>query len=268
MSEDRPGASEPAASSPEEAGQAFAELVRIMDRLRSPGGCPWDGEQSHESLVRYLIEESYEVIEAIEGPCGVDAALLREELGDVLLQVVFHARIAAERPGSDGGFGILEVIEGLTEKLTRRHPQVFSGQDDAEDRAEEGAAGGEDLENLARRWEEIKKVEKPERRGPFDGIPPALPALASAEKTLNKAAKAGLELPGAVVLPGWETASEPQSEGYVEASPESVTREQRSVAAERAVGEHLLAVVRAARSLGVDPERALRQAVRAYRNGL
>ncbi|MCP3426806.1 hypothetical protein NBM05_12530 [Rothia sp. AR01] len=96
-----------------------------MDALRSPGGCPWDGEQTHRSLVRYLIEESYEVVEAIEEPGGVDRALLREELGDVLLQVVFHARIAEEVPAASGGFDVAEVVEELNAKLVRRHPHVF-----------------------------------------------------------------------------------------------------------------------------------------------
>ena len=244
---------EPDAARERRAAEAFARLVRLMDRLRGPGGCPWDGEQSHRSLVRYLIEESYEVVEAIEAPAGTDRALLREELGDVLLQVVFHARIAEEASEAAGRFGILEVIEGLNDKLIRRHPHVFEDRDPAAD--------GEGLEELTRRWDRIKQAEKPERSGPFAGIPPALPALANAEKTLNKAAKASLPLPEPAEIPG----SAPGQGAGVGLSPESVTDAQASPEAERAVGEHLLAVVSAARGLGVDPERALRSAVRAYR---
>lgn len=232
------------------AAAAFARLVEVMDRLRAPGGCPWDGEQTHASLVRYLIEETYEVLEAIEAPGGTDLALLREELGDVLLQVVFHARIAQETPPGEGGFGTAEVVEGLVEKLVRRHPHVFG--------LEGPGAETADLEALTRSWDELKKREKPERTGPFDGIPPALPALALAEKTLNKAAKAGLELPAAADVPelrGLET---------TELSPESVV-EGADAEAERLVGEHLLGVVARARELGTDPEKALRAAVRGWR---
>ena len=118
------------------AAEEFSRLIDIMDRLRAPGGCPWDREQTHESLVRYLIEESYEVVEAIESTDGVDFSLLREELGDVLLQVVFHALVAQE--AERGGFGIADVVRGLNEKLLRRHPHVFTGQ--ASPEGEPGAA--------------------------------------------------------------------------------------------------------------------------------
>ena len=94
-----------------------------MDRLRSPGGCPWDAEQTHDSLVRYLVEECYELVQAIEDG---DEAAIREELGDVLLQVLFHARVAAETPRSDGGFDIDDVAGDLVDKLIRRHPHVFA----------------------------------------------------------------------------------------------------------------------------------------------
>ncbi|MCT1366464.1 MazG nucleotide pyrophosphohydrolase domain-containing protein [uncultured Kocuria sp.] len=264
------------------AAEEFSRLIDIMDRLRAPGGCPWDREQTHESLVRYLIEESYEVVEAIESTDGVDFSLLREELGDVLLQVVFHARVAQE--AERGGFGIADVVRGLNEKLLRRHPHVFTGQ--ASPEGEPGAAespgrregsgesgdaaplGNAELEDLTRRWDEIKRAEKPERRDPFDGIPPALPALALAEKTLNKAAKASLPLPderghwsGSERADGPSSASETTAASQV--SPESVAPGS-SEAEEELLGHELLGLVAAARRRGVDPEKALRRAVREF----
>lgn len=242
----------------DEASEAFRELVDTMDRLRSPGGCPWDGEQTHASLVRYLIEEAYEVVEAIESPGGVDRTLLREELGDVLLQVVFHARVAEEVPAAEGGFGILDVVRGLNDKLVRRHPHVFEDlSEPSEAGGDEEQMGDEELEALTRRWDEIKRVEKPERTDPFDGIPPALPALALAEKTLNKAAKANLPLPDA----GTEASGRRLPRREV--SPESVAPG-TAEAAEAQVGADLLDTVVRARQLGVDPEKALRRAVREF----
>ncbi|WP_129360742.1 MULTISPECIES: MazG family protein [Micrococcaceae] len=254
---------------PETPTAAFEELVAIMDRLRSPGGCPWDGEQTHASLVRYLIEESYEVVEAIEAPNGVDRALLQEELGDVLLQVVFHARVAEEVPSEAGGFGIADVIQGLNAKLIRRHPHVFGGFADAEDGpVGERTLASDELETLTRRWDEIKRAEKPERKGPFDGIPPALPALALAEKTLSKAAKASLPLPEAVETLEHERSSEVVASSdhdrpQTQVSPESVAPGTTDDAEEE-IGRHLLGVVAHARERGVDPEKALRRAVRHF----
>ncbi|MGN6609416.1 MAG: MazG family protein [Jatrophihabitans sp.] len=147
--------------------------VEIMDRLRSPGGCPWDAEQTHESLTRYLIEEAYEVVEAIETG---DLHLLREELGDLLLQVLFHARIAQERPD---GFSIEDVAGDLADKLVRRHPHVFAG-------AEAGSA-----DDLNEAWERNKVVEK-QRTSAVDGVPVAQPALALAGKLVSRARRAGL----------------------------------------------------------------------------
>ena len=131
-----------------------------MDRLRSPGGCPWDAEQTHESLVPYLIEEAHEAVEAIESG---DRAHMAEELGDVLLQVVFHARVAQEHP--EAPFDIDDVAGGIVEKLVRRHPHVFADVD--ADTAAEVAAN----------WEQIKAAEKAGRTSVLDGIPAGLPAL-------------------------------------------------------------------------------------------
>ena len=154
------------------------ELVAVMDRLRSPGGCPWDAEQTHRTLAPYAIEEAYELAEAIEAD---DRAGLREELGDVLLQVVFHARLAQE--DADAPFDVDDVARDLVAKLVRRHPHVF---------ADESA---DDLHGL---WDRIKKGEK-QRESVFDGVPLALGALARAQKVAGRAERAGLTagVPGA-----------------------------------------------------------------------
>lgn len=152
----------------------LADLVAVMDRLRSPGGCPWDAEQDHRSLLPYAVEEVYEVVEAVESG---DRAALREELGDLLLQVVFHARVATEHP--DDPFDIDDVAAGVAEKLRRRHPHVF------------GDVVVTDAEDVHRRWDRIKRAEKA-RDSAFDGVPLALPALARAQKILSRARRAGL----------------------------------------------------------------------------
>jgi len=153
-----------------------ARLVAIMDRLRSPGGCPWDGEQTHASLARYLLEETYEVLEALDTG---DRVLLREELGDLLLQVVFHARIATEDPAAP--FGLDDIAGDVADKLVRRHPHVFAGE--PTDRAD-----------LHVSWERRKRAEK-QRRGVLDGIPTAIPALLLATKYLDRLAAAGAAVP-------------------------------------------------------------------------
>lgn len=153
------------------------DLVAVMDRLRSPGGCPWDAQQTHESLVPYAVEEAYEVVEAVENG---DRDNLREELGDLLLQVVFHARIAQEDP--ERPWGIDEVAADLVAKLIRRHPHVFAG------------AEPEDAEGVYRQWEQIKKAEKA-RASVFDGIPLGLGALARAQKVASRAQRTDLDVP-------------------------------------------------------------------------
>ena len=153
--------------------------VEVMDRLRSPGGCPWDAEQTHESLTRYLLEETYEVLEAIETG---NLALLREELGDLLLQVLFHARLTQELPPGEA-FGIDEVAGDLVDKLVRRHPHVFAG----------ASAGSAD--ELNETWERQKVAEKG-RTSAVDGVPTAQPALALAAKLVSRAGRARLELGG------------------------------------------------------------------------
>jgi len=155
-------------------GARLLDLVAVMDRLRSPEGCPWDAEQTHESLVPYLIEEAHELVEAIESG---DRTHMAEELGDVLLQVVFHARMAQEH--QDSPFGIDDVASGIVDKLVRRHPHVFAEVD------------AETADDVAANWELIKADEKPHRNSPMDGIPEGLPALARADKVATRLSAAG-----------------------------------------------------------------------------
>ncbi|MEO8518180.1 MAG: MazG family protein [Dermatophilaceae bacterium] len=162
-------------------GSRLLDLVAVMDRLRSPGGCPWDAEQTHESLVPYLIEEAHELVEAIETG---DRTHIQEELGDVLLQVAFHARMAQEHPESP--FGIDDVAGGIVDKMVRRHPHVFADGDPL-------SAG-----DVAAGWEQIKAAEKPHRSSPMDGVPEGLPALARASKAAARLDQAGFaDLAGA-----------------------------------------------------------------------
>ncbi len=200
-------------------------LVEVMDRLRSPGGCPWDARQTHRSLVEYLVEEAYETVEAIELE---DRAGLREELGDLLLQVVFHARIAEEDP--DDPWDLDDVARGIAEKLVRRHPHVFAG--DTVDSAEQ----------VERRWHE-RKAEEKGRSSVTDGIPESLPALLWAGKLLARSEGLDAEIPRAA-----------EGEALV-----------AGMADEDELGELLLGAVAAARSRGWDAESAVRQAARRHR---
>lgn len=215
------------------AGEAFKTLVETMARLRAPGGCPWDAEQTHASLIRYLVEEAYEVVEAVETGAEPNMPLLREELGDVLLQVVFHSDIAAANPH---GFDIVQVIEGLVQKLRSRHPDVFAAESEGSSEAPRTAA-----EQQAA-WDALKKKEKSDR-GALDGIPPHLPALAMAEKTAVKARKAGIILPP---------------------EPTSMDDDLRYMHTEEDFGELLFALVCRAQRNGLDAERALRSYIRRY----
>jgi XTP/dITP diphosphohydrolase len=201
-------------------GARLLDLVAVMDRLRSPGGCPWDAEQTHESLVPHLIEETHELVEAIESG---DRTHMAEELGDVLLQVAFHARIAQEH--DDLPFGIDDVAGGIVDKLVRRHPHVFA-------EVEAGTAQDGSAQDVSASWEQIKAAEKPHRTSPLDGVPESLPALARANKAAARLNRAGL---------GDLTVEAAQGDD---------------------VGPRLLALVLQARTAGVDPEAALRAVVR------
>jgi XTP/dITP diphosphohydrolase len=158
-------------------GARLLDAVAVMDRLRSPGGCPWDAEQTHASLAKYLLEEAYEAYEAIEAE---DSEALREEMGDVLLQVIFHARLAQERPD---GWSIDDAAGDLVDKLVNRHPHVFG--DGAAD------AAAVDADSLDRTWDQIKAAEKG-RTSVTDGVPMGQPSLSLAAKLQRRALRGGL----------------------------------------------------------------------------
>ena len=213
--------------------EGVGELLDVIAALREH--CPWMGALTHESLVEYLLEEAYEVAETIE--TGADEAELKGELGDVLLQVVLHARLAEER----GIFAFSDVVRGLTGKMIRRNPHVFRPDGSLQE------TFPATVEEIVLKWDAVKKAEKPERTSHFEGIPDALPALARAHKTLDRAERAGLSpLIGGSPL--------------VELADTSLANPQT----EAQLGELLLAVVSAARSRGFDAERALRGAVRRF----
>lgn len=204
-------------------GARLADAVNVMDVLRSPGGCPWDAKQTHESLAKYLLEEAHETVEAIDNG---DRDHLREELGDVLLQVLFHARVAADDP--DDPWDIDDVAGGLVDKLLRRHPHVFGDGD---------ASTPEEVEAS---WEQIKAAEKADRAESatplLEGIPRSLSTLLIADKVLARRERSGLtEL------------------------PDDKTDADNSGAD---LGDRLLALVAEGRRTGVDADAALRDAVR------
>ena len=219
------------------------DLEEIVRLLRAPGGCPWDAEQTHESIRRNFLEEAYEAVEAIEAD---DREHLVEELGDVLEQVVLHAQIAAD----DGAFTIDDVIHGLNEKLVRRHPHVFG---------EHAAAGdGGEVQDI---WDEVKAVERAAAgegdasRGLLDSVPRSLPALMQAQKISKRAAKAGFEWE--TVADIWDKVAEERSEFEREA-PGS---EERALE----FGDLLFALVNVARREGIDAEEALAASNRKFR---
>lgn len=217
---------------------SFNELLSIMKRLRGPGGCPWDAEQTHESLIRYLLEETYEVIEAIENKSPVH---LKEELGDLLLQPVFHAAIAEEA----GTFSMADIIETLCDKLIRRHPHVFGDMHIADSSAQ--------VEN----WEQIKKQEKgKERKSALSGVPPHLPALLKAQKITEKAARVGFD---------WEHVDQVMAkvmEELHEFEGAMVAGDNEHMEAE--LGDLLFAIVNLGRFLSINPEEALRKTIQRF----
>jgi tetrapyrrole methylase family protein/MazG family protein len=216
----------------EPSGPAFRHLVEVMAQLRAPGGCPWDAEQTHATLARHLLEESYEVLDAIDAG---DLDALREELGDLVIQIVFHSNIAFE----EGAFTIADVLDDLRAKLIRRHPHVFG---DVE------VSGPEDVK---RNWERIKKDERP--RAVYEGIPKALPALARAAKMQRRAADVGFP-------PAWTTEAD-----VLEHLGEEIAELRRELAAgdpdriEAELGDVLFVVSALATRAGVDAEQALRR---------
>jgi tetrapyrrole methylase family protein/MazG family protein len=215
--------------------KGFDRLVELMHRLRSPGGCPWDAEQTHESLKRYLLEECYEVIEAIDQK---DPEHLKEELGDLMLQPVFHAAIAAEK----GEFTLDDVIDAICDKLVRRHPHVFGDQ--------VVKTAGEQVE----KWEQIKKAEKgEERQSALAGVPPQLPALMKAQKITEKAARVGFD---------WEHVDQVFAKVLEELHEfEETMAEGDQARMEAELGDLLFATVNLGRFLSLNPEEALRKTI-------
>jgi len=222
---------------PEPAGSVLLDAVAVMDRLRAPGGCPWDAEQTHATLMPYLIEETYELYQALEDG---DRAALCEELGDVLLQVLFHARVAAEAPE---GFDVDAVAAGLVGKLVDRHPHVF-GPEGIE--APERVVTASDQEV---RWEELKRAEK-RRESCVDGVALGQPAAALAAKLVSRATKAGLpsELLPTGPGPGVALFALAARAKLAGADPEAALR---TVA--RQFGDDVRAAERSARAAGLDP---------------
>ena len=203
------------------------QLVQVMDKLRSPGGCPWDAEQTHESLARYLLEETYEALEAMDQG---DLGSLREELGDLLLQVVFHARIAQE---SDPTFSLDAIAQGVVDKLVRRHPHVFTDL---------VVTSNEELET---NWAKIKEDEK-QRESVTDGVPQAMPALQLATQLIYRARKSG-------VVAGDSEVKESVREVIGEVSQEQIAA-------------LLVATVELAREADIDAESVLRAEMMRFRS--
>ena len=213
------------------AAERFAEAVGIMARLRGPGGCPWDREQDFDSIKRHTLEETYEVFDAIERRAWPE---LKDELGDLLLQVLFYAQMADEA----GHFSIVDVVGNLNEKLVRRHPHIFG-----DTRAEDSGA-------VLRNWEAIKATEKVQEGGMLDAVPRTMPAMMEAGKLGSKAAKVGFD---------W-----PEVSGLFEKMQEEIAELKAEVASgddaalEREFGDVMFTFANLGRHLKVDTETALR----------
>ncbi|MFR6290696.1 MAG: nucleoside triphosphate pyrophosphohydrolase [Peptococcaceae bacterium] len=213
-------------------------LTDVMNTLLGEQGCPWDKEQTHMSLRRNLLEEAHEVIEAID--CN-DMAHLKEELGDVLLQVVFHAKLAEQ----EQAFNFNDVVEAITQKMIRRHPHIFSD------------VAADDAETVLANWEEIKKREKagqPEANSIMSKLPPTLPALLKAEKVQQKAHRVGFD---------WDDIQGPKDK-----IQEELAEIDAAVAGngdlEEEIGDLLFSVVNLSRFVNVDPEQALNRSVQKF----
>jgi MazG family protein len=217
--------------------RSFEEVVRLMARLRAPDGCPWDREQTHRSLRTYLLEETYEVLDAIERD---DAEALKDELGDLLLQVVFHAQMAQEQ----GRFGMDDVLTRLHEKLIRRHPHVF------------GEGKADTPQQVVHNWEALKARERSNGGSALESVSERLPALLEAYQLTRKAAQVGFD---------WQKADDVLAK--LEEEVEEVRKEIAAAEGKRVedeLGDLLFVVVNLARKLGVDPEVALRRTNRKF----
>jgi len=218
---------------------SFDRLVDVVAMLRSKNGCPWDLAQTHESLKADLIEEAYELIEAIDAKVPKKIC---DELGDLLMQVMLHSQIATDR----NEFGVDEVIENLTEKLVRRHPHVF------------GSVVATDENEVLENWEEIKRGEdgNKDRKSSLDGIPHSLPSLQRAEKIQKKASRAGFD---------WDTTEDvlPKLQEEIDEIEESI-RNDDITEIEMEIGDLFFSVVNLCRFLNVQPEEALRKSTRKF----
>ncbi len=214
------------------------ELTRVVDRLLGPGGCPWDQAQTHESLKKHLVEETYEVIEAIDSG---EASQLRDELGDLLLQPYMHAQMQKLRTGA---FDIDDVAQSIVDKLVRRHPHVF------------GDVNAADADEVLKNWDAIKQAEKAGRQAPagiLGGIPKSMPALLRAQEVSKRAARCGFEWPNI------EAVFDKLHEEERELNAEIAGGDSKRI--EEEVGDLLFTVVNLARWAGVDSEEALRRMV-------
>lgn len=217
----------------------FDQLVELMARLRSPGGCPWDLQQTSRSLKPFLLEECYEVVEALDDG---SPEKIREELGDVLFQIIFHARIAEEK----GEFTIRDVIAGTVEKMTRRHPHVF------------GDVKLETEQEVLANWEEIKKRERgnEQRTSILEGVPKDLPSLLRAHRLQERAARVGFD---------WSRIEEvlPKLDEEIAEFKESLKQE-NAAGIEEELGDIFFVLVNISRFLGVNPEDALRKTISKF----
>jgi len=239
------------------AGEWFERLVELQARLRAANGCPWDREQTHESLRTYLVEETYEVLEALDSG---DDAKIAGELGDLLLQIVFHAQLAREA----GRFGIAEVIERIHTKLVRRHPHVF------------GEAEAKTAAQVLKNWEQLKKEERraeggaasdSERASVLDGVPRTMPALLEAYQLTRRAANVGFDwenIEGVLEKMMEETEELRARLKEKNTNAESVEAQRTQRGIEEEIGDLLFVAVNVARFLGADPEIALRKANRKF----
>jgi ATP diphosphatase len=240
-------------------GPGFAEAVSIMERLRAPSGCPWDREQDFDSIRKFTLEETYEVFDAIERR---DWPALQDELGDLLLQVLFYAQMASEA----GYFSIDDVTRGLSRKLVRRHPHVFG--EEAAAAAGNSATGlnvdGIDSKQVLRNWDEIKKLEKSQapasEEGRLESVSRSMPALSEAAKLGSKAAKAGFDWPDVAGL------FDKLREETAELEAEVPSPQPNASRAKEELGDLLFTAVNLARHLKIDPELALRDANAKFRS--
>ena len=234
--------------------KSFDDLVQLMARLRAPDGCPWDRKQTHASLKPYLVEEAYEVLEAID---HTDITRLREELGDVLLQVIFHAQIGIEQET----FSIEDVIHALAEKLVRRHPHVFGTTDQQQESL--------NADDVKVRWEQIKRNEREEKgqdSSALEGVPKTLPALLRAYQIQARAARVGFDWSDVTPVLGKLEEELQEFRDAMAASSASApsTSPEANEHVEAELGDVLFTIVNVSRFLKINPEEALRKTINRF----